>query len=91
MNNYQNLVGKTENISVQCWQCSAILFWNGSYDCSVHTTSEDGSRLEYSSTDVPVHLICVLPVRIKGVNRMAKSSPPKVFSKFSSLPIETLF
>ena len=35
---YQNLPGKTENISVQC---SAILFWNRSCDCSVYTTSED--------------------------------------------------
>ena len=39
---YQNLSGKTENISVQC---SAILFWSRSCDCSVYTTSEDGVLL----------------------------------------------
>ena len=58
-NSSQNLWERQKNISVQCRQCSAILFWNGSRDCSVYTA--------YASTYVSAHLISTLPVRVKGV------------------------
>ena len=36
------------------------------------------STSEYSSTDVPAHLISILPFGVKGVKRTAKSSLPQV-------------
>ena len=80
MNKYQNISRKTKkNISVQCRQCSAILFWNRSWrDCSVCTTLEDGvlRRTPAQVFQRTRFLFCLFGV--EGVKRTAKSSPPQV-------------
>ena len=71
---------RLKNISVMCRQCSAILFWNRSRDCSVCTTLEDGVLWRtpaqlFQRTWFP---FCLFGV--EGVKRTAKSSLPLVTS-----------
>ena len=73
-----------------CWQCSALLFWNRSRDCSVYTTSEYGV-LWRTPAQVSLHtwfLFCLFGV--EGVKGTAKSSLSLVFSSLS-LPEETFY
>ena len=66
-----------------CWQCSAILFWNMSRDCSVYTTSEHGV-LQRTPAQMFQHtwfLFCLFGV--EGVKGTAKSSLPLLFSSES--------
>ena len=64
---------RQKNISVQCRQCSAILFWNRSRDCSVYTTLEDGVAgvRRYRCSSTTWLLFCLFGV--KGVKGTAKS------------------
>ena len=68
---------RQKNISVQCRQCSAILFWNRSRDCSVYTTLEDGVAgvRRYRCSSTTWLLFCLFGV--KGVKGTAKSSLPQ--------------
>ena len=79
MNNNQNLSGKTENISVQCKQCSAILFWDRSRDCSVYITSEDGVLLRTPAQVFQCTWFLSCLFWVEGFKRTAKSSLPWVY------------
>ena len=70
-----------KNISVQCRQCCAILFWNRSRDCSVCITLEDGvlRRTPAQVFQCTWFLFCLFGV--EGVKRTAKSSLPLAYVK----------
>ena len=75
---------RQKNISVQCRQCSSILFWNRSCDCSVYTTLEDGVAgvRRYRCSSTTWLLFCLFGV--KGVKGTAKSSLPLMIVCFDS-------
>ena len=69
-------------------QCSAILFWNRSRDCSVYTTLEDGVlwRTPAQVFQRTWFLFCLFGV--EGVKRTAKSSLPQITG--SKIKIQTV-
>ena len=68
---------RLKNIWVQCRQCSAMLFWNRSRDCSVCTTLEDGVL---HRTPAQVFQGTWFQFCLFGVKRTAKSCLPHIWN-----------